>query len=122
MSRIRFLLDENVERALATALQRRLPEAAVWMAGDPGAPPRGTLDPDVLLWCEANAFCLLTNNRSTMPGHLRDHLAAGRHVPGIFVLSPAMSLGAIVNELELLWAASEVEEYRDLLLYLPLTT
>jgi len=32
-----------------------------------------------------------------------------------------MTIGAIIDQLLLVWGASEVEEYRDVLLYLPLT-
>ncbi len=55
-----------------------------------------------------------------MPVHLRDHLAAGLHVPGIFILNPGMTMGETVEELALIWDASEPEEYVDLLTYLPM--
>jgi hypothetical protein len=91
------------------------------MIGDPGAPRYGTLDPDILLWCEANGFLFVTRNRKSMPVHLQEHLATRHHIPGIFVVPPQMTIGAIMDQLLLVWGASEVEEYRDLLLYLPLT-
>ncbi|MDM8525395.1 hypothetical protein QUF80_18670, partial [Desulfococcaceae bacterium HSG8] len=31
---------------------------------------------DILLWCETDNFSLVTNNRKTMPGHLKEHLGA----------------------------------------------
>lgn len=121
MSRIRYLLDEHVDPALRVQLIRREPDLVVWRIGDPGAPKRGTLDPEILLWCEANDFLLVTSNRKSMPLHLRAHLAAGHHVPGILVLNPDMTMGATIDELLLIEGASETNEYRDLLLYLPLT-
>lgn len=121
MSPIRYLLDEHVDPALRTQLIRHEPDLVVWMLGDPGAPKRGTPDPEILLWCEANGFLLVTANRKSMPVHLRAHLSAGHHVPGILVLNPGMTIGATLDELLLIWGASEAEEYRDLLLYLPLT-
>lgn len=51
MSATQFLLDENVDPAPHIALLMRFPEMIVWMVGDPGAPKKGTLDPDTLLWC-----------------------------------------------------------------------
>ena len=122
MSPIRYLLDEHVDPALHTQLIRHEPDLVVWMLGDPGAPKRGTPDPEILLWCEANGFLLVTANRKSMPVHLRAHLAAGHHVPGILVLNPSMTMGATIDELLLIWGASEAKEYRDLLLYLPLTS
>ena len=53
-----------------------------------------------------------------MPGHLRDHLAAGGHVPGILVVP--FPLGALVEELILIWGASLPDEYQDQIVYLPL--
>lgn len=121
MSRICYLLDEHVDPALRAQLIRHAPDLLVWMIGDPGAPKRGTLDPDILLWCEAHGFMLVTGNRKSMPGHLQAHLAAGHHVPGILVLHPTMTLGTTLDQLLLIHGASEAEEYRDLMLYLPLT-
>lgn len=56
-----------------------------------------------------------------MPMHLRNHFAAGRHVPGIFTLNPEMSVGETAEELLLLWSAAESEEYVDHLNYLPVS-
>ena len=121
MSAVRYLLDENVNPILRAQLIRQAPDLVVWIIGDPGAPKRGTLDPDILFWCEANGFMLVTSNRRSMPVHLQDHLATGHHIPGILVLPPSMTMGAVLQQLLLIWGASEAEEYQDLLLYLPLT-
>lgn len=99
MSVIRYLLDENVDPVYRTELLKCEPTLTVWRIGSPGAPPGGALDPDILRWCEEYGFILVTNNRQSMPAHLRDHLAAGRHVPGIFELNPNMTIGQTVEEL-----------------------
>ena len=75
MRTIRYLLDENVDPIFRTELLRREPEMVVWRIGDPNTPPRGTLDPEILWWCEENSFILVTNNRKSMPQHLQVHLA-----------------------------------------------
>ena len=121
MSVVRYLFDEHMPAALRLQLLRHAPDLVVWMLGDPGAPHYGTLDPDILLWCEANGFLFVTRNRKSMSVHLQDHLAIGHHVPGIFVVPPQITLGSIIDQLLLVWGASEAEEYHDLLLYLPLT-
>ncbi len=121
MSEIRYLLDEHIDPLFRRELLKRESTLVVWKIGDPSAPPKGTLDPDILQWCEEHAFVLVTNNRHTMPQHLRDHLAEGRHVPGIFVLNPNMSIGEILEELLLIWGASYEDEYQDRIAFLPLT-
>lgn len=118
---MRYLLDEHIDPVLRRELLRAAPDLEVWIIGDPGAPRRGTLDPAILIWCEEHSFCLVTNNRKSMPRHLADHLSLGRHGPGIFVVSMAMTMGQLIDELLLIADASAADEYRDLLLYLPLT-
>jgi hypothetical protein len=118
---IRYLLDEHIDPAYRIQLLHANPNLEAWIIGDPGTPPRGTLDPDILVWCEENDFVLITNNRKSMPRHLNDHLALGRHVPGLLVFNPAMTMGQLIDELMLIAGASESSEYRDLILYLPIT-
>ena len=116
----KFLLDENVGESLRKGLHEHYPDIVVWRIDDPTAPSIGTLDPDILLWCEANGFTLVTNNRGSMPDHLRDHLAAGHHFPGMFALNPNMSLGETIAELALVAGAAYPDEYVDQISYLPL--
>jgi hypothetical protein len=119
MNRIRYLLDEHVDPRLKKMVKNISPETIVWRIGNIGAPPLGTLDPDILSWCETSSFLLVTNNRGSMPVHLREHLAAGRHAPGIFVLNAKMTTAETAAELALIWGTCEAEEYRDQLRYLP---
>ncbi len=121
MNEIRYLLDENVNPILRSALLRESPNLTVWQVGIPGAPDYGTLDPEILIWCEENNFLLVTNNRKSMPIHLQDHLETGRHVTGIFTLNAEMSVGEIVDELVLIATASSAEEYHDQIIYLPIS-
>lgn len=120
MSEIRYLLDENVNPILRSALLREVPSLTVWQVGLPGAPALGTLDPEILIWCEENGFVLVTNNRKSMPVHLENHLAAARHATGIFILNAEMTVGETINELLLIASASSAEEYKDQIIYLPI--
>jgi hypothetical protein len=83
-----FLLDEHVNRAIQRQLRRLDPDIDVLAIGDPEAPRSGTSDPDILVWLETNGYILVTENRNTLPGHLTDHYASGRHVPGILWIRP----------------------------------
>jgi hypothetical protein len=121
MSAIQYLLEENVDPLYRTELLRREPEMVVWRVGMPYAPPDQTPDPEILRWCEQHGFILVTNNRKSMPTHLRDHAAEGRHVPGVFILNPNMSIGAIIEELILIGAAADQDEYQDGIEFLPVS-
>ena len=117
---VNYLLDENVDPLYQVQLRQQEPSLVVWKIGDPGTPPRQTPDPDILYWCEERSFILLTNNRKSMPVHLADHLAEGRHVPGIFILNDNLSIGETIEELIIIALASEANEYSDQISYLPL--
>ena len=77
---VKYLLDENIDPVYSVELLRHEPQLIVWMVGDPGAPKKGALDPEILSWCESHNFALVTKNRKSMRGHLTDHLAEGHHV------------------------------------------
>jgi hypothetical protein len=118
---MRYLLDEHIPLLYRTQLLRLAPGLTVWAIGDPGAPLYGTLDPQILAWCEEHDFLLVTNNRASMPQHLADHLAQERHIPGILVLNLEANIGQMLAELALIAGASHEDEYRDMILYLPIT-
>jgi hypothetical protein len=90
------------------------------VVGDGVAPPKSTPDPDILIWCEAHGRVLVTNNRSTMPGHLRDHVAAGRSVEGIFHLGADMTVAELGEHLALVADLSLPGEYRNTIRFLPI--
>ena len=115
-----LLLDEHIAPLFRVQLRRRLPDLVVWEVGDIGAPPKGTLDPDILIWCEEHNFLLITNNRKSMPVHLADHLALGRHVPGILTIDLSEPIGVLLQELQDIVELSLPDEYRDRIEYVPL--
>ncbi len=121
MTGIQYLLDEHVDPDLRTGLFRYSPGVIVWCIGDPGTPALSTLDPDILAWCEEHHYILVTNNRSTMPVHLEAHLAAGRHIPGIFILKARLSMGDAIRDLSAVWAAGDPREYADIISYMPIS-
>lgn len=120
MHRIRYLLDEDTPHSLRDQLLRRAPEIDILAVGDETGPARGTPDPQLLRWIEREGYVLVSRNRRTMPRHLRDHLEAGGHIPGIFLLRRRYSIGQILEDLLLIWAVGHPEEYRDHIEYLPL--
>src|SRR5215213_4790922 len=69
----RFLLDEHIDHSIQRQLRRIDPQVDVVAIGDSSSPPVGTSDSDILLWMEATGYILITENRSTIPGHLNDH-------------------------------------------------
>jgi hypothetical protein len=115
-----FLLDEHLASAIQDAAAIHAPHLRIHRIGRGGAPGLGSPDPFLLSWCEEHDAYLVTDNRRSMPGHLREYLAQGRHVPGIFVVGERLSLVELVAEFELIHGASEPGEHADRISYLPL--
>jgi hypothetical protein len=120
---LRFLLDEQIHRTVWTTIVRHnlLGKDAldVVRVGSSDAPPYGTLDPDLLLWAEREGRIILSEDKSTMPGHLANHLAAGQHSPGIMMLRRHVYLSDLVDFLCLAAYASDPSEWKDRIAYVP---
>ncbi len=122
MNEFIFLLDEHVSPALQRGLNRHYPEIPVFRIGQPGAPSLGTLDPDILEWCVVHHAVLITNNRASMPVHLKDRIEAGKYANGIITLNDGLSLGAVIEELAAIWQATSLEDHVNLIRYLPISS
>ena len=108
-----FLLDENVPLLLKRALLRREPRIDILRIGDAQSPPLGIPDPELLLFLEQSRRLLITLNRASMPAHLYSHHAAGRHTWGVLWVRKNTATRQLVEELVLIWEASEAEEWID---------
>jgi predicted nuclease of predicted toxin-antitoxin system len=116
------MLDECVPSALARGLRRHLPDVPVLQVGDSDAPPKGTSDAELLAFCEREKRLLITADRATMPDCVKQHLQRGRHSWGVLVVGWDVSLSRILDELSLVYEASEDREWIDVLYYLPFST
>jgi len=118
-----YLLDENQRGILWRALQRhnaRAPDPLdITRVGDPPDLRLGSNDQEVLFWAEANERILVSRDQKTLLAHLTDHLAAGRHSPGVFVLRRRARIRDIVDFLAEASHSSEPSEWRDRIEYIP---
>jgi hypothetical protein len=119
MSTVSFLCDECVPDTLLAYLSQTEPGMVLLSVGLPGMPARGTKDPGVLMFAESMRLALLSQDKRTMPGHIAAHLASGHHTWGVFFLRPGFPVKQIGNDILLVWAASQAEEWLDRIEYLP---
>jgi hypothetical protein len=115
----KFLFDENISGPLWEAVQSFNKYALVPIealrVGDSPDLPTGSNDMAILLWAERNGCILVSLDKRTLPGHLANHLAAGHHLPGLFLISHATSTDQII---ELLAVAAQNEnplEWQDII-------
>ncbi len=115
----RLLIDENTADEYDVQLLRHRPDIEIRHVGKSGAPELGTQDPDILCWCEDHNFMLLTANRRSMPGHPTNHLALGRHIPGILIIWRRAEMGQVVRSLVNLFDTTDPEKYIDIMVHIP---
>jgi hypothetical protein len=120
---LRYVLDEHLRGPLWRAIQWHnslgVYPLDVVRVGDASDLPLGSDDPALLLWAEREQRILVTHDADTMPAHLADHLAAGRHSPGVFMIRPHSILPQILSFLQDAAYAGEPEEWQDRIQYIP---
>jgi hypothetical protein len=98
---LRYLLDEHLRGILWRAVRRHniagIEPIDVTRIGDPPDLPLGTPDADILLWVERESRILVSWDASSMPGYLANHLRAGHHSPGVFVIRKRVALPHVVD-------------------------
>jgi hypothetical protein len=114
---IRFLADEDFNGRIVRGLFLRNGDLDLVRAQDVGL--GGAVDDVVLEWSDTNGRLLLTHDGRTMPNHVRNRLASGAHVPGVFIVDDFASIGECVEDLLLVAECSEQSEWRDRIIYLP---
>lgn len=115
--RIIFQADADLDMAIVRGLRRLHPAIDVQSADEAGL--RGRSDPEVLALAAQQGRMLMTHDKRTMTGHFRDFLNSEQHSPGVIVIDQSASLRAAIVALFIIWKASEPEEWRDQLIFLP---
>ncbi|MBX9626432.1 MAG: hypothetical protein K2X82_21710 [Gemmataceae bacterium] len=120
MTPIGYLTDEHTPTWWPDEVRRVAPAVRIVRVGQPGAPARGTLDPEVLLFCEANKLIWVTADRNTLYGHLADHTAAGHEFWGVMTLGEPITTEELVTDLILVYETHSAEDYIGVVQALPL--
>lgn len=115
--RPRFLADADLNFIIVAALQRRFPEIDFKSAF--GAGLQGLDDLEVLARAAAEGRVLVTHDQSTMPGHFARFVETATSA-GVIVAPQSRAPGEIVDDLALIWMASDAAEWTNRLLYLPM--
>jgi hypothetical protein len=75
-------------------------------------------DPEVLSMAAESARILISHDRRTMPGHFT-RFRETRSSPGLIIVSQDLDIGAAIDDLLLIWEATDAEEWVDELGFVP---
>lgn len=104
---VRFQADADLHQMIVTALIRRDPGIDFQTAT--AAQLQGLSDPQVLERATAEGRILVSYDQSTMPQHFAEFIQH-QSSSGVLIVPQHMSYPTVVEELLLIWTASEAEE------------
>jgi predicted nuclease of predicted toxin-antitoxin system len=115
--RVRFQADADLDGRILRGLRRVAPEVDIRASAD--ADLAGLKDPEVLQIAADTGRILVSQDRRSMPGHFA-RFSAGARSPGVILLREGISIAAAIDEIVLIWAATEAEEWVNRLVWIPL--
>jgi hypothetical protein len=113
----RFQADADFNQRIVLGLRRREPSIDFLDARDGGVV--GASDSAVLRIAAESGRILISDDRKTTPGHLARFLES-QSSPGVIVVSQDLDVGAAIEDLLIIWAASDADEWRNQLGFVPL--
>jgi len=115
---IRFLADADLNYAIVSGCLRREPAMDFLSAND--AKLEGVSDARVLVLAAEQDRILVSHDFQTMPHHVGEFLETQGSSPGVFLVKQSTRVGDVIDELVLVWAASDADEWRSRILEIPL--
>ena len=113
-----FLADENFNNDIVRGLLRRQPGLNIVRVQDVGL--RGAADAQILAWAAQANRILLTHDVSTITRLAMERVQAGQPMPGVVEVSRSVSIGNVLDDIQLLAETSLDGEWNGQILYLPL--
>lgn len=116
--RVRYLADEDVRADIIQGL--RSWESDIDILDVKTAGLRGTWDPALLELAAQQNRIMISHDRETMIQYFSKRVEARKSAPGLFIVPQEPSaIGGVIESLLLVWSASDAEEWRNQIVYLP---
>ena len=115
--KVRFQADADLKEQIVVALKRHEPSIDFRTAAEAGL--EGMEDSEVLTAAARAGRVLVSHDRRTMPQHFGEFIT-NNESPGLIIIAQHLPLHVVVEELLLIWAASEAEEWVNQIKSLPL--
>ena len=97
---------------------RREPAAEFLRVRDLGMSRRA--DEAILEYAEREKLLAVSHDVNTMPAAAYAPLSAGKSFPGLFMVQQTSPIGRVIEDLVLIWSGTEIEEWKDQVVFLPL--
>ena len=115
---LRLLSDENFDNNLVRNLRQKMPELDLVRVQDEGLIQ--TDDPIILEWAANQHRIVLTHDLKTMPDYAYERIKNNLPMPGVFAIPDKASSTEVMDSLLMILQASDIDDWRDKVTYLPL--
>ncbi len=110
--------DENFNNDIVRGLLRQNPNLDIVRVQDVGL--RGEEDPVILEWAANEGRVVLTHDAATMAYFAYERVKAGLSMPGVIEVADDLPLAQVIDDILLIAASSEINEWEGRVIYLPL--
>lgn len=115
--RIRFQADADLDGRIIRGIKRRSRDIDIRTAASAGF--SALKDSEVLRLSAEDRRILVSQDRRTMPAHFTQYVASANS-SGVILIREKASIAVAIEELILVWTASEAEEWTNRLAWIPL--
>ena len=112
------MADADLNHGIVAGCLRREPSMDFLSANE--AQLEGIPDPEVLALAAEQDRILVSHDFQTMPRHFGDFLRDRGRSPGIILVPQYLPVGEAIEELVLIWGASDAREWQNRILSIPL--
>jgi hypothetical protein len=116
--KVRFLADADLNKEIVSGVWRR--EASLDFLTAQAAGLRSMNDLEVLRLAAESQRALVSHDVGTMAAHFRSFRDDGNQSSGVFLIPQSLDIGTAIEELQLIWLASEASDWANRLEWLPL--
>jgi hypothetical protein len=118
MTRPRFLADHDLNEHIVTGVLRCEPAAVFLRVRELGM---NRLDDEAILqYAGRERLLVVSHDVNTLPAAAYARMSAGKSVAGLFMVQQTQPIGPVIDDLVLIWSATEIEDWRDQVVFLPL--
>jgi hypothetical protein len=118
MSRPRFLADEDLRGSIVRAVRQLAPHLDIVTVIESHL--TSISDEEVLEWAWDHGWLVVSHDVSTMKAAAERRIFAGKEIHGLFLAPQWRTTRVVAESLILLGEASEFEEWRNRIVYLPI--
>lgn len=112
----KFLADEGVRRSITLQLRNRGVDIVTAQESDLTA----ATDTEVLAWAAGEGRIVVTDDVATMPDCAAERLRAGDPMPGLILARQSLPVGVVVEDIHVIAACGDDDEFENRIAYLPL--